>query len=115
MDEIDLHDQPVVDAFLVAARTGDVDALLAVLDPDVVMYSDLAGTDRGAARVAGRALVLAALATDAWPSRAGLLVTLGSRLYAVLRFTVRGDLIRVVDAVRDPDRLAEIEASLRPA
>ena len=61
----------IVDAFLSASRAGDFDALVALLDPDVVLHADLGPTPtavsplvRGAAAVAGRALMFARFATS---------------------------------------------------
>ena len=60
----------MVDAFLAAARGGDFDTLLAVLDPDVVLRADAGGplsVMTGAAAVAGRAMMFAQLAATARP------------------------------------------------
>jgi RNA polymerase sigma-70 factor (ECF subfamily) len=87
----------VVDAFLAAARSGDFDALLAVLDPDVVLRSDSVGVTagaamevRGAAAVARRAMVgRARAAQPALVNGAvGLIVAPRGRLLMVLHFTI---------------------------
>ena len=57
----------VVDAFLAAARDGDFDALLAVLDPDVVLRADGGGPSRASALVAGRRAVAGQALTFSQP------------------------------------------------
>jgi len=111
----------VVDAFLAAARTGDFDALLAVLDPDVVLHADRgalpAGASRevrGAAAVATGALSYARrLAWFAEPAlvngTAGLVVTIQGRPFAVLGFTVTGGKIVEIDILADPVRLSQLD------
>jgi RNA polymerase sigma factor (sigma-70 family) len=106
----------VVDAFFAAARRGDLDALVAVLDPDIVLRSD-AGTARpgasvlltGAAAVAGRALMFAQPATVVRPvlvnGAAGVVVTEGGRPVSVMGFTVSHGKITEIDAIADPGRL----------
>src|ERR671914_368722 len=98
----------VVDAFLAASRGGDFEALVAVLDPDIVLRAD-GGTLRpgattelrGARAVAGQARRYAALARFARPAlvnRApGGVVAPGGRPYAVIGFTVRGGRIVEMD------------------
>jgi RNA polymerase sigma-70 factor (ECF subfamily) len=113
----------VVDAFFAAAREGDFDALVAVLDPDVVLRAD-GGTRRpehtalvhGAETVAGRAMMFANLSPYVRPAvingAAGVVVMPKGRLFAVMAFTVRGGRVVEIDALSDPDRLAGIEATL---
>jgi RNA polymerase sigma-70 factor (ECF subfamily) len=103
----------VVDAFLAAARGGDFEALLAVLDPDVVFRSDrmavqLGGAAelRGAAAVAnnfkGRAQsALPALLGDGL----GLAVVVDGKLKVALRLTIADGRITAIDAVAEPDSL----------
>src|ERR671911_1111054 len=88
----------VVDAFLAASRGGDFDALLAVLDPDVVLRADYgaAGTSRvvrGARAVAGQALTFSQFAPFARLAlvngAAGLVTAPGGRPLSVMGFTVR--------------------------
>ncbi|HEX4062651.1 MAG TPA: sigma-70 family RNA polymerase sigma factor [Streptosporangiaceae bacterium] len=113
----------VVDAFFAAARHGDFDGLVAVLDPDVVLRSD-GGTARpeasvvahGAAAVAGRALrfyqptslIRPALVNGA----AGVVITVGGRPAAVLGFTVSRGKIVEIDTLADPDRLARLDLTV---
>jgi RNA polymerase sigma factor (sigma-70 family) len=119
------HQRAVVDAFMAAARDGDFDALLAVLDPDIVLRAD-----EGAVRaIAGSREVRGALAV-AKQARAfsmrGLLVqpalvngVVGAVSFgpdgspvAVGAFTVRGDRIVAFDILADPVRLAGLDLAV---
>jgi RNA polymerase sigma-70 factor (ECF subfamily) len=108
-----------VDAFLAAARGGDLRALVAVLDPDVVVRADVrvAGaartrTLRGARDVGREAMSFAARADHAWPvlvnGAAGLVVAAPERPIAVLGFTVVRGLIAEIDILADPVRLRRL-------
>jgi RNA polymerase sigma factor (sigma-70 family) len=110
----------VVDAFFAAAHRGDFDALVAVLDPDVVARTDggTANPDasmvlRGAAAVAGRSLAIAQPSALKRPAlvngAAGVVVTVGERPVAVLGFTVSGGKIVEIDAIVDPERLRRLD------
>ena len=113
----------VVDAFFAAAHHGDLDALVAVLDPDVVLRSD-GGTAhpdasvvlRGAAAVAGRALVIAQPSVPKRPvlvnGAAGVVVTLGGQLYGVMGFTVSRGKIVEIDVIIDPERLRRVDVAV---
>src|ERR671923_296088 len=101
----------VVDAFLAAARDGDFDALVAVLDPDVVLRADagLAGRSRevrGAERVAGQALTWSRV--DQTMQRAlingaaGLVSTRNGQPFSVGAVTVRRGKIVAIDILADP-------------
>jgi RNA polymerase sigma-70 factor (ECF subfamily) len=117
----------VVDAYLAAARDGDFDALVAVLDPDVVLRADRsilapgqAREQRGAAAVARQAL--ARRAQFAEPAlidgSPGLLLAPFGRLRLVLRFTVAHGRIAEIDVVGDPERLQALDLAVlgdRPA
>ncbi len=107
----------VVDAWLAASRAGDFDALVALLDPDAVLRVDGgvrgAGTSkhvRGAAQVAGQAVLFAAGARHARRAlvngAAGVVSAPGGRAAAVLAFTVVDGRIHRIDILADPDRLA---------
>jgi len=112
----------VVDAFMAAARDGDFGALVELLDPDVVLRADMgtaAPADftlliRGAAQVAGRALLFSrpgvssrhALVNGA----AGLLSWQDDRLVAVLGFTIAHGKIVTIDVLADPERLSRLGA-----
>jgi RNA polymerase sigma factor (sigma-70 family) len=113
----------VVEAFFSAARGGDFDALVALLDPDVVLRSDLgAGRPgasvvvRGAAAVAGQARRSAVPGAQVRPAlvngAAGAVVTVGGRPFAVMGFTVSGGRIVEIDAIADPERVRRIAASV---
>jgi RNA polymerase sigma factor (sigma-70 family) len=110
----------VVDAFFAASREGDFDALVAVLDPDVVLRSDggVARPDatllvRGAREVAARALTFRRLSPFVRPAfvngAAGVVVASRGRPFSVMAFTVAGGKIVEIDAVTDPDRLRRLE------
>jgi RNA polymerase sigma-70 factor (ECF subfamily) len=107
----------VVDAFFAAARRGDFDALIAVLDPDCVLRSDFgpsaaSAVVRGAAAVAGSALMFSdssrALTPAAINGGAGVVVTLNGRVMAVMAFTLINDHITAIDSLSDRARLATL-------
>ena len=106
----------VVDAFLAAARAGDFERLVAVLDPDVVFRSDRATSTwpvSGAHEVAGRILERGApFAPHARPAivngAAGVVVQPGGRVVAVVGFTVTGGRIAEIDLVTDPEKLRSV-------
>jgi RNA polymerase sigma factor (sigma-70 family) len=112
----------VVDAFAAASQEGDFDALLAVLDPDIVLRAD-GGTlrpdesvvVRGVRAVAERAVTFARLAPYARPAlvngAAGAVVVLEGRVSAVLAFTVADGRIVEIDILSDPPRLDGLELS----
>jgi RNA polymerase sigma factor (sigma-70 family) len=110
----------IVDAFLAAARDGNFDALLAVLDPDVVLRADggltgLSDRVQGAEAVAGQATMFSrgnltrhrALINGA----AGLLATRDGEVFSVLGITVRGAKIVEINILADPIRLSKLELS----
>src|SRR5487761_366762 len=116
----------VVDAFFLAARGGDFDALVAVLDPEVVLRID-AGAERpaasmvvrGAAAVAKQAriglrAVFARPVVHLRPAlvnrAAGVVVTLGEEPMTVIGFTVAGGRIVEIDAIAAPERVRRIAA-----
>jgi RNA polymerase sigma factor (sigma-70 family) len=108
----------VVDAFLAAARHGDFDALLAVLDPDVVLRTDTADglvLATGAREVAARAAMFGQLAEHVRPvlvnGAPGVLASRSdSTPMSIMAFTVVADRITQIDSITDPARLA----TLRP-
>jgi RNA polymerase sigma factor (sigma-70 family) len=110
----------VVDAFFAAARNGDFDALVSVLDPEVVLRSDggpgASVLVRGAAGAAGRALSGARPSATLHPvlvnGAAGSVVTADGRPVAVMGFTVRGGRIVAIDVLADPDRLARLDLAV---
>jgi RNA polymerase sigma factor (sigma-70 family) len=111
----------VVDAFLAAARDGDFQALLEVLDPDVVLRADLgpAGGSRqvrGARAVAGQALFYSRLGLVMHPAlingAAGAVATLDGEPYSVGAITVRGGRIVEIDLLADPERLRLLDLTV---
>jgi RNA polymerase sigma factor (sigma-70 family) len=116
----------VVAKFLRAAQQGDVNALIAVLDPEVSRTSDPQVLGAGAAhRVQGAELVVAearrfqAIARRAHlveiDGRPALAVISGQRVAAALVFVISGDRIRHYDVVADPQRLALLHIEEQPA
>jgi len=110
----------VVTAFLAASRGGDFDALLALLDPDVVLRADdeavrvgasrevrgataVARTFAGRARVAQPALVNGA---------AGAVWVHGGRPRVVFGFTITGGRIVGIELIADPERLRQLELAI---
>jgi RNA polymerase sigma factor (sigma-70 family) len=113
----------VVDAFFLAARGGDFDALVALLDPEVVLRSDF-GARRpaasrvvhGAAAVASQALMAALPTAQLHPAlvngAAGMVITVRGRPFAVMGFTVVDGRIVEIDAIADPERVRRIAAAV---
>jgi RNA polymerase sigma factor (sigma-70 family) len=120
--DVDLaRQQEVVDAFLAAARDGDLEALLAVLDPDVVLRADSAALPAGASREVRGAPAVARRAVKgraraARPAlvngAAGVIVAPRGRLLMVLGFTISGGKIVEIDAVADPERLRQLDLAV---
>jgi RNA polymerase sigma factor (sigma-70 family) len=114
----------VVDAFLAAARGGDLDALVAVLDPDVVLRADRGAVPLGASRVvrgaravAEGALTFARLGRFARPAlvngAAGVVARApDGRPFSVMGFTVRKGKIVEIDILADPERLRQLDLAL---
>ena len=110
----------VVDAFFAAAHRGDFDALVAVLDPDVVLRSD-GGTAHpevtaelhGPEEVARRTLAVASASGVKHPAllngAAGVIITLYGTPVAVMGFTVVGGKIIDIHAIADPERLKRLD------
>jgi RNA polymerase sigma-70 factor, ECF subfamily len=108
----------VVAAFLAAARDGDFQALLEVLDPDVVLRADLGPLGgwrevHGARAVAGQALFYSRLGLITRPAlvngAVGTVATLDGELFSVGGVTVRGRRIVAMDILADPARLCELD------
>jgi RNA polymerase sigma-70 factor (ECF subfamily) len=107
----------VVDAFLAAARAGDFEALLEVLDPDVVFRVDvggagpaarppLVGAQAVARQILSRGRPFAPLARPAIVNgAAGAVVMRSGRLFGVVGFTVSGGRIVAIDIIADPAKL----------
>jgi RNA polymerase sigma-70 factor (ECF subfamily) len=108
----------VVDAFLSASRAGDFDALVAVLDPDVVVRSDggaaRPGTVlRGAKTVAGGAITFAQIAESTRPAlvngAAGAVAMSEGRPLSVAAFTIAGGKVVELNVLSDPERLSRLD------
>ena len=112
----------VAEAFIAASRAGDRDALLAVLDPDVVLHADAAAVPgrpaelRGAAAVANGARLSAQrssnsvlILVDGVP---GIVYAPGGRVAIVLAFSYRDDRISGIEVIADPDRLDALELAV---
>ena len=117
--DADRH-RELVTAFLAAARQGDFDRLLALLDPDVALVPDAAaermGTPaglRGSRDVAG---VFSGRAQAAQPALidglTGLAWATGGTPRVVFTFTLDGERIVRIDTIADPDRIAELDVEL---
>jgi RNA polymerase sigma-70 factor, ECF subfamily len=107
----------VVKAFLAAARGGDFGALMALLDPDVMLRGDATvvrmgaaaqarGADVVAARFSGGARVLRLALIDGLP---GLVWFQGGQLRVAFGFTVAGGKITEVDMIADQDTLDQLD------
>jgi RNA polymerase sigma factor (sigma-70 family) len=123
--DVDLDGQwAVVDAFLAAARTGDFERLLAVLDPEVVVRSDggvarpgLISLVRGARAVAAQAMTFRQFAetstrilVNGIPG--GVAWSPDGSPFAVLALTVTGGRIVAIDVLADPDRLGQLDLTV---
>jgi RNA polymerase sigma factor (sigma-70 family) len=110
----------VVDAFLAAAREGDFDALVAVLDPDVVLRADFgvgpAREVRGAEAVAGQAVGYSQMGLVMHRAlingAAGLVSMRDGRLFSVGGFTIRHGKIVAMDILADRERLARLDLTV---
>ena len=107
----------VVDAFLAAARGGDFDGLLALLDPDVVLRVDTGGAGRRSPEARPRSPARRRCTGQPGSGRGsrvvnggpGVVSTIDGRLSAVLAFTVADGLIVEIDILADPQRLAALD------
>jgi RNA polymerase sigma factor (sigma-70 family) len=112
-----IRQQAVVDAYFAAAREGDLEALVAVLDPDVVLRAHRRDGDplelHGAARVARGAMAARRFAPYVRPAlingAAGGVAFDGERPFAVLAFTVLGDRAVAIDVFNDPELVAKLD------
>jgi RNA polymerase sigma factor (sigma-70 family) len=107
----------VVDAYFAASRDGDLNALAAVLDPDVVLRAHRSDGDplqlHGAARVAEGAMMARRFAPHVRPAlvngAAGVVAFDGDRPFAVLAFTVVDNQAVAIDVFNDPDLVAKLD------
>lgn len=115
----------VVSAFLAASRSGDFDALLAVLDPDVVVRADPSLLQpgepvevRGARAVASQALLFRQRAAFTRMvlinGEVGAAVAPRGSLAQILRFTITGSKISTIDVIADPARLRQLDLAVLP-
>jgi RNA polymerase sigma-70 factor (ECF subfamily) len=113
----------VIDAFQAAARDGDFDALVAVLDPDVMLRADTGGVPagapievRGGAAVARRALSYSRLdlvqRAVLINGAAGVVTLRDGQPFAVMGITVRGRKIIEIDILADPERLSRLDLTV---
>jgi RNA polymerase sigma factor (sigma-70 family) len=108
----------VLDAFLAAAREGDFEGLLKVLDPDVVLRADrgaIGGSRvvRGAANVARQAQAFSRLDIDVRPAlvngAVGTVTLRDGQPFAIAGFTIRNRRIVEMDVFADPERLSQLD------
>jgi RNA polymerase sigma factor (sigma-70 family) len=109
----------MVDAFLTASRAGDFDALLALLDPDIVYQADFKGksqVERSATAVARQARVFLRLARFAQPAlvngAVGVVVAPHGRLHYVAQFTITGGKIAQINVMADPAVLRQLHLAV---
>jgi RNA polymerase sigma-70 factor (ECF subfamily) len=113
----------VVNAFFAAGRRGDFDGLVALLDPDAELRADgdadrpaASAALRGAASVAGQALMFDRYAADVHPvlvnGTAGVIITAAGRPVALMSFTIARGRITRIDGITDPDRLGQLAAGI---
>lgn len=112
----------VVDAFLAALRGGDFEGLLAVLDPDLVVRTDMAVPSgapaeiRGAAVYAKQAVAFGQAARLARPALVngaiGVVMAPRGRLFRALRLTIANGKITEIEVIGDPVRLRELDLSI---
>jgi RNA polymerase sigma factor (sigma-70 family) len=114
------YQREVVDAFLAASREGKFDALLTMLDPDVVFRADRTLVSGGASGEVRGALAVAkqfsGRAKGARPAlvngSVGLVVDRRGRLFLVLRLTIKHGKIVEIDGIADPEDLRQLHLSV---
>ena len=106
----------LIEAFLAASRDGDFDALMALLDPDVVLRADptavAIGTEpeiRGATAVAQFSRYARGATRALLAGNAALVWIAGGQLRVVYRFTTSDERITGIDLIADPERLRELD------
>jgi len=112
-----IRQRAVVDAYFAAAREGDLEALVAVLDPDVVLRAHRRDGDpvelHGAAPVAQGAMMARRFAPYVRPAlvngAAGVVAFDGALPFAVLAFTVVGDRAVAIDVFNDPELVGKLD------
>ena len=114
------HRREIVDAFLAASRGGDFEALLAVLDPDVVLRAEATAVHLGAAaEVRGPASLAAFFKKRSRGAQratidgeAGAVWAPGARIRVVFVFTFAAGRISAIDLVADPERFREFDVAI---
>ena len=114
-----VRQREVVEAFMAALRAGDLEGLLAVLDPDLVVRADMSGVlteSRGAAAWAKGAVLYGHLAKLTQPALVdgaiGVVVAPQGRLVRALRFTIADGKITEMEIIGNPARLGELDVSM---
>jgi RNA polymerase sigma-70 factor, ECF subfamily len=116
-----VRQREVVEAFLAALRGGDFEGLLAVLDPDLVVRTDLVPSGapaetRGAAVWAKQAVAFGHLARLVRPALVngaiGVVMAARGRLSRALTFTIANGQITEIEVIGDPTRLSELDVSI---
>jgi RNA polymerase sigma-70 factor (ECF subfamily) len=122
--DVDVTQQrAVVNAFFAAARGGDVDGLVAVLDPDVVLRADFGPKRaaasrvlRGAEAVANQARLGANANAELHPvlvnGSAGVVATVRGRPFSLLAFTIVDGRIVEIDVIGDTERVGRVAAAV---
>jgi len=114
-----LRHAKLVEAFLAAARNGEFDRLLALLDPEVVLSADETAARFGTQRELHGADAVAAFsryARGATPAlldgAAALVWVVGGQTRVVYRFTTSGERITAIDLIADPERLSALDLTI---
>jgi RNA polymerase sigma-70 factor (ECF subfamily) len=122
--DVDVSGQrEVVNAFLAAAREGDFDALVATLDPDVVLRADggaalaaVSAEVHGALNVARRAIMWSRVDLTMQPAlvngAAGMVATRNGVVFSIASVIVRNGKIAEMDFLADPERLARLDVTI---
>lgn len=116
----------VVDAFYLAARQGDLEALVSLLDPDVVLRTDVGAAPRfrpaeirGAEAVARQARLGAMPASVVYPALVngaiGAVITRQGQPFAVMAFAVAGEKITEIDIIVGAERVGRVAAAVLSA
>jgi RNA polymerase sigma factor (sigma-70 family) len=110
----------VIDAFLAASREGEFDALLTLLDPDVIFRADDIAVRLGApTETHGAEAVARATAGRTWGAQPGLIDgTVGlvsaprGRIKVAFCFAITGDRIAAINMIADPEQVRELDIAL---
>ena len=113
----------VAEAFIAASRAGDRDALLAVLDPDVVLHADAAAAPSAGRRSCGArrrwptgrgcpASGQGTRSSSSWTGCPASCTRRGGKVEIVLAFSYRDDRISGIEVIADPDRLDALELAV---